>query len=144
MGDTEMISYDSDQDILYKMPNGGFSARRPKHICNHQISLVNLRLILTVDVIQQYPKLSLLVYDCLQDYMHIFENEYIRFFTLWKDLIVDHPVSSASKRIKVNECGGKYRQDLLNIFGTDYERNLKEAALKRNRHVDGSSVSAVL
>ena len=76
--------------------------------------------------------------------MQIFENDYIRFLTLWKELTVDHPASSASKRIKVNECGGKYRQDLLNIFGADYERNLKEAALKRNRNVDGSSVSGVL
>jgi len=30
MGDTEMKSVDSDQEFLYKMPNGGFAARRPK------------------------------------------------------------------------------------------------------------------
>jgi len=52
MGDTEMKSDDSDQEVLYKMQNGGFAARRPKPSYDHKISLVNLRLILTVDVIQ--------------------------------------------------------------------------------------------
>jgi hypothetical protein len=51
MGDTEMKSVDSDQEVLYKMPNGGFAVRQPKASYDSQISLANLRLILTVDVI---------------------------------------------------------------------------------------------
>jgi hypothetical protein len=86
MGDTDMEIADPDQETLYKMPNGGFEVKSSGASYDSQISLVNLRLILTVDVILQYPKLSLLVYDCLQDYMQIFENQYVSFLTLWKEL----------------------------------------------------------
>ena len=67
--------------------------------------------------------------------MNIFENDYVSFLILYKDLTgrYEHAASSASKKIKVNVCGGKYRQDLLNLFGADYEKNLKDAALKRNK-----------
>ena len=36
--------------------------------------------LLTLTAIQQYPKLSLLVYDALSDVIEVFDNKYVSFF----------------------------------------------------------------
>ena len=69
------------------------SVMRPKQ--GHEIrasfpSLHVLKNILTMDAIQEYPKLSLLVFSALSPYIKVFSNRILHFTQLVEEYILDN------------------------------------------------------
>lgn len=108
---------------------------------------------LSLNVIQQYPKLSILVYNTLIEFMPIFDNGLVSIFQqcLREGLIEDSNAAILSnqkylqKRVKVNECASKSRENLLQFYTKDYVKNLNFLCLQRAKatqsHDDGGIVS---
>eukprot|EP00347_Sterkiella_histriomuscorum_P003504 403364047 len=96
-----------------------------------------LQHLLTVQAIQQYPKLALLAFDVLQPYIQIFNNPIISFMQLSIDykLIIDKftddiqgLAESLRKKIKLSNSGSYGREIIQKIFLKDYSKNMQRIA----------------
>jgi hypothetical protein len=98
-----------------------------------------LKNLLTVDLIRDYPKLSLIAYEALHEYIEVFENDFVSFFKqclrhrliekVHKNKSGAHETDLSAdlfKRCKIVECGGIGRDAVIRFYVKNYRKNLIE------------------
>lgn len=98
-----------------------------------------LKHLISIQAIQQYPRLALLVFDALLPFIEIFDNAFISFTDLCQEhnlIIKDfattgenaekftNEISNLMKKIKLCEGASQGREVVLNFFIGSYQRNL--------------------
>jgi len=95
-----------------------------------------LQNILTIDAIEQYPKLALLVLKAFTQYIPIFSNQIIEFVSLLEESDyrirglskIDCPESMAlRKKIRISEGASHGREAILNSYIAKYKATLERA-----------------
>lgn len=105
-----------------------------------------LKNLLTVNLIRDYPKLSLIAYEALHEYIEVFDNEYVSFFKQCQRNRLIEKVhknkqgaletelpENLMKRCKINEIGSFSRDEVIKFYQKDYRKNLLELARQSNR-----------
>jgi|LauGreDrversion4_2_1035121.scaffolds.fasta_scaffold297484_2 hypothetical protein len=98
-----------------------------------------LKHLISIQTIQQYPRLALLVFDSLLPYIEIFDNSLISFTELCQEhqlIIKDFSqmadnttrasaeIENLMKKIKLCEGASQGREIILNFFIVNYNKNL--------------------
>jgi len=157
---------DVNPDVVRKL-NGTFekvrSTRYPKNIGkdSYYPNLQNLKNLLTIDLMTEFPKLSLLAYEALHDYMEVFDNDYVSFLKqcqlhrliakIYKNgqEAQDFQVQDELfKRCMVVECGDMGRDAIIRFYIRDYKKNLNRLANdnsrllenRENNHMTGEAI----
>lgn len=105
-----------------------------------------LKNLLTVNLIRDYPKLSLIAYEALHEYIEVFDNEFVSFFKqcqrnkliekVHKNKQGAHETELSDnlmKRCKIVECGSLSRDEVIKFYVKKYRNNLLELARQSNR-----------
>lgn len=130
-------------DGEFRTVNPEFSKYRPDTLYP---SLQNLESLLTIDLIRDYPKLSLLAYEALHEYIDVFDNTFVSFLKqcerhkLIENIFKKRSNSDQSlmqeqlqKRVKIVESGGLGRDAVISFYIKQYKRNLEGQASDKNR-----------
>lgn len=94
-----------------------------------------LKHLLTIESIRNYPKLALLVYSALQEYIEIFNNKFVSFVELLqKNKLISSDLQQGEnsktkdqilKKIKLCDGASAGREVILNFYMNNYKRNLQ-------------------
>lgn len=95
---------------------------------------------LTIQTVNQYPKLAILIFEVLQPYIEVFNNKYISFWKLCQQQkIIDQSnfdnnnidMDLQKKRIKLSEGASKGREAILDLFLKKYKKVIMDEAKKK-------------
>ena len=130
--------------IFHKAPSMVYKDRE-----SYYPNLQVLKNLLTVDLIRNYPKLSLIAYEALHEYIEIFDNEFVSFFKQCQrhkliervhknkqGALETQPSEEMQKRCKVSEQASLGRDEIIRFYMKRYRKNLLEQAKESSRVVE--------